>query len=65
MQILTSRGPCPAQFACFVAPCSLPGACPGRHVCLNDYCGGCNAVCADRAEVCQAVLRLKPGAACA
>lgn len=64
VQQLTGRGPCSQVFACFVAPCSLPGACPGRQVCLNDYCGGCNAACADRAAVCQAVLRIQPGAVC-
>jgi hypothetical protein len=64
VQQLTERGPCSQVVACFVAPCSLPGACPERQVCLNDYCGGCNTVCAGRAEVCLAVLRIQPGAAC-
>ncbi len=64
VQQLTGRGPCPQPVQCFLAPCSLPGACPGRQVCLDDYCGACNTVCADRAAVCLAVLRIQPGAVC-
>ena len=64
VQQLTGRGPCPNPAQCFLAPCSLPGACPAGRVCLNDYCGGCNVVCPQRAALCHVMLRLDPTAAC-
>ena len=64
MQQLVGRGPCRQPVSCFLPTCALPEICPPGKVCLEDYCGGCNVVCAVRAELCHAMLRLKPTAAC-
>ena len=54
--MLTGRGPCTQpMWQCRARPCALTTSdaaggqvpvCPEPFYCLDDYCGGCNHICA-------------------
>jgi hypothetical protein len=59
-QCVTIDAPCPTPpVECFAAPCTVTLPCettaPGPLTCLDNYCGGCNAIFldADRSQVCN------------
>jgi hypothetical protein len=58
-QCISIDAPCPTALAnCFAAPCTVTDPCQeadGPLICLDNYCGGCNAIFldADRTRVCN------------